>query len=248
VRKRFGRVLSAGALAVLAVAAGSVAFGAIPDSGGLIHGCFNTNGSKQTNGTQLNIVDTGFASCNKNQQEVTWNQQGPPGEDGADGVSVTSAALGVGDNNCPDGGSQFTAANGVTYACNGAKGDKGDTGEAGPSAAYVNGGFGLEAIGDGVTRIVASVTVPAGSYTLFGGAHGVGIDDLEFLQCNFVAAGTNGPFAVLVNDNSDAPVLGAVTVGLSTNAIQLRCNAQGGTIEAQGQMIATRVGSVTQSE
>jgi hypothetical protein len=43
---------------------------------------------------------------------------GPSGPAGADGTSVTSAALGQGDANCPEGGSQFTAANGNTYACN----------------------------------------------------------------------------------------------------------------------------------
>jgi Collagen triple helix repeat (20 copies) len=48
-------------------------------------------------------------------------EQGLPGADGADGqdgVSVTSAEEPAGAN-CANGGSKFTAANGVTYACNG---------------------------------------------------------------------------------------------------------------------------------
>ena len=45
---------------------------------------------------------------------------GRDGEDGADGISVTSVALVPGaDPNCPLGGSKFTSASGVTYACNG---------------------------------------------------------------------------------------------------------------------------------
>jgi hypothetical protein len=72
--------------------------------------------------------------------------QGDPGADGADGedgqngtngqngVSVTSAVEPAGAN-CPTGGSVFTAANGVTYACNGAKGDKGDPGQNGQDGA-----------------------------------------------------------------------------------------------------------------
>jgi hypothetical protein len=249
--KRRGRVFSAsvGLVALLAIGAGSVAFGAIPDSGGLIHGCYSSNASKQTNGTQLNIVDADVASCNKNQQEVTWNKEGRPG---ADGVSVTSASLSSGDSNCPTGGSQFTAAsNSVTYACNGAKGDKGDkgdTGAAGPSAAYANYGDGFHTLAAGATQTVASVTVPAGSYTISGAVQAIGVDDGQFLQCGFIAtAAVNGRFAVLVFDSAE-PMLADVTVNSSSNAIFLRCNAQGGEIQAAGQMIATRVGSVTASE
>jgi Collagen triple helix repeat (20 copies) len=50
---------------------------------------------------------------------------GTNGADGKDGVSVTSVALASGDANCPDGGSQFTAANGTTFACNGRPGTAG---------------------------------------------------------------------------------------------------------------------------
>jgi hypothetical protein len=54
--------------------------------------------------------------------------QGTPGTPGQDGTSVTSAALSLGDANCPTGGSSFTAVSGTTYACNGAQGPKGDMG------------------------------------------------------------------------------------------------------------------------
>ena len=49
---------------------------------------------------------------------------GTDGVDGDDGVSVTSAVEPVGAN-CANGGSKFTAATGVTYACNGAPGASG---------------------------------------------------------------------------------------------------------------------------
>ena len=52
---------------------------------------------------------------------------GTDGVDGDDGVSVTSAVEPVG-TNCANGGSKFTAANGVTYACNGAPGPSGQGG------------------------------------------------------------------------------------------------------------------------
>jgi Collagen triple helix repeat (20 copies) len=47
---------------------------------------------------------------------------GTTGTNGRDGQSVVSLPLSSGDSNCPNGGSQFTAANGVAYACNGAPG------------------------------------------------------------------------------------------------------------------------------
>lgn len=57
---------------------------------------------------------------------------GPPGS-GTAGESVLSAELAVGSVACPSGGSQFSAANGVTYACNGAEGAMGPSGASGPS-------------------------------------------------------------------------------------------------------------------
>lgn len=129
----------------------------------------------------------------------------------------------------------------------GDKGDTGDTGPAGPSAAFTNYG-GFRTIAPGTTQTVASVTVPAGSYVLLGAVDVIGIDDLEFAQCSFVAASTvNGRFAILVNDGSE-PILGDVTVTSTLNPIFLRCTAQGGTLQVAGQMIATQVGAITASE
>jgi hypothetical protein len=73
----------------------------------------------------------------------TTGAQGLPGTTGAQGLpgiagtSTVGLSLGVGNANCPTGGSQFTTGTTVTYACNGAKGDtglqglKGDTGSVG---------------------------------------------------------------------------------------------------------------------
>lgn len=52
---------------------------------------------------------------------------GTNGTDGTNGVSVTSANEPAGAN-CADGGSKFTAASGITYACDGADGADGQTG------------------------------------------------------------------------------------------------------------------------
>ena len=44
---------------------------------------------------------------------------GATGATGAAGTSVTSAALAVGNANCPSGGASFTSVSGTTFACNG---------------------------------------------------------------------------------------------------------------------------------
>jgi collagen triple helix repeat protein len=53
---------------------------------------------------------------------------GEDGEDGEDGVSVTTGVEPAG-TNCANGGSKLTAADGVTYACNGSNGTGGTTGQ-----------------------------------------------------------------------------------------------------------------------
>jgi hypothetical protein len=59
---------------------------------------------------------------------------GPKGPSGKDGVSVASGVEPVGAN-CSHGGSWFTAANGTTYACNGAQGSAGADGAPGAPGA-----------------------------------------------------------------------------------------------------------------
>jgi hypothetical protein len=57
----------------------------------------------------------------------TNGEDGENGENGQNGQSVTSAVEPPGAN-CAAGGSEFTAANGVTYACNGEDGEDGQDG------------------------------------------------------------------------------------------------------------------------
>src|SRR2546426_104166 len=66
-------------LTALVVAIGGVAFAAIPDSGGTIHGCYsNSNGN-------LRIVESS-AGCRSNENAISWNQQGPSGSPGEPGA------------------------------------------------------------------------------------------------------------------------------------------------------------------
>jgi hypothetical protein len=57
----------------LMVALGGVAFAAIPDSNGKIHGCY------QTNNGNLRVVESP-SQCRSSESALSWNQEGPPGE------------------------------------------------------------------------------------------------------------------------------------------------------------------------
>jgi hypothetical protein len=85
----------------LAIAVGVALFGiaavvqaGITDSQGQIHGCYNSKGSQQTNGTTLNIIDSA-SSCAKGQAPITWNQRGVTGATGLTGPSGPSGPAGT---------------------------------------------------------------------------------------------------------------------------------------------------------
>ena len=74
--KRLGT--SALILLVAAVAAGAVAYAAIPDESGMIHGCYSTKDGA------LRVVDPAAGgSCNTSKESsLNWNQTGPEGPPG----------------------------------------------------------------------------------------------------------------------------------------------------------------------
>ncbi len=109
---------AAGALAASALA-GGVAWAAIPDSEGVIQGCYN-------NGGNLKVVPE--LPCPKGWTSLPWNQQGPKGDPGTAGVSPTVTQLRAGDANCPTGGAALVDGSGSTaYVCNGAAGADGQS-------------------------------------------------------------------------------------------------------------------------
>jgi hypothetical protein len=128
------------AVTLVGAVAGGVAYATIPGQGNVYSACM-----LKGVGT-IRLIDKSLPESNlmsrckpSLETEVSWNQagqqglSGPKGEtgaagargadgaDGADGVGVTSDVEPAGAN-CAGGGSRFTAANGVTYACNAAPG------------------------------------------------------------------------------------------------------------------------------
>ena len=148
-RKRL--LASAVGALVAAAIAGGVAYATIPGPDNVYSACM-----LKGVGT-IRLIDKSLPAsnlmshCTDKETEISWNQAGQPGPagpqgakgepgapgtngtngtNGKDGVNVTSEPEPAGAN-CAAGGSKFSSANGVTYACNGAKGDPGQSGPGG---------------------------------------------------------------------------------------------------------------------
>jgi hypothetical protein len=82
-----GRRLAAGVVGVVIVglAAGGIAYATIPDSSGVLHGCYSANGANAKGGTQLYLVNSDQATCSNGQTAVPWGQTGPAGQTGPTG-------------------------------------------------------------------------------------------------------------------------------------------------------------------
>jgi len=71
--------LVAGLAGVMLIVAGSAAYAAIPDGGGVIHGCYK----KDSGAVRVTDSDTNAPKgCNDKEVALNWNQQGPQGETG----------------------------------------------------------------------------------------------------------------------------------------------------------------------
>ncbi len=69
--------------------AGGVAYASIPDSTGVVHGCYG-----KLNGA-LRVIDTAKSQkCAANELALNWNQTGPKGATGAKGAAGPKGATG----------------------------------------------------------------------------------------------------------------------------------------------------------
>lgn len=73
-------IIPAALAAAVVLAGGGAALATIPDSGGVIHGCYSAK-----DGT-LRVIDTDAGqTCAKGETALSWNQQGPQGPAGPTG-------------------------------------------------------------------------------------------------------------------------------------------------------------------
>jgi hypothetical protein len=160
-RFTFGRVrwLLGGAV-VGAIFAGGAAFAAIPDSSGVINGCY------QKNVGNLRVIDSSAGdSCRPSEIGISWSQTGPQGPPGPQGVQG------------PKGDTGATGATGATGPVGpvgppGPKGDTGATGATGPA-----GPAGPK--GDPGELSLANQTCPTGAFV-------TGFDSVGHIVCSNV--------------------------------------------------------------
>jgi len=136
---------------LLAVAAG-IAYAAIPDSNGVIRGCYQaSSGALRVIGSNPTV---GGGKCSAGEKALNWNQRGPTGTKGATGANGTKGA---------------TGANGVTGAT-GTAGPTGPTGTTGVQGATGPTGPGATS---GMTQIAQNT---AGLQVLASLANGVTLE------------------------------------------------------------------------
>ena len=81
--------LVAVAVVVVAAVAGSAAFAAIPDAGGVVHGCYVKSGGS------LRVIDASVTKCKSTETSLDWNQQGQQGLPGPQGPKGDTGATGA---------------------------------------------------------------------------------------------------------------------------------------------------------
>ena len=216
-------------VAIVAVAAGSAAFAAIPDGNGVIHACYdNQSGQVRIYDSQTNLPK----SCGSKETAITWNKQGPQGLPGPKGDT--------GDPGAP-----------------GPQGDPGPQGERGPSDAYKHRSQDFVTLSGNVSTEVTSLDLPAGSYvvsakTIVGsnsaGSTLVGCGLLAYQGGNYVPWSADDGSVGYVNHQGGiqgATLANMTTVTLNApGTVQLRCNSVDAFVESGAVIIATQVANL----
>jgi hypothetical protein len=189
------RVFAVGVVAAVAVVvAAGYGWSAITAGDQMYTGCLQSGSI-----TNVAVGPTPLKACPKNALQISWNQQGQQGIPGTNGTSVNSATEPVGVN-CANGGSKFTAANGVTYACNGGKGDKGDIGPAGPGLSDISQLDGTPCTVETSSGTVGVTTASDGTISLncnadIGGGSDCGTEPAAVANSSWACVGTEWQLA-----------------------------------------------------
>lgn len=216
------------AVAVGFIWAGGFAFAvtSIPDAGGVIHGCYQA-----LKGT-LRVVESA-SDCSPSEQPISWNQQGAKGDKGEQGIQGIQGIQGP-------------------LGPQGPQGDTGDPGVAGapgaPGVTDVYIGHGDKfAIIEAQSQVVASVTLPPGSYVLHGkaGIRPLTGEDFTFGHCGFVNGDTTEFEFTDDTPQSDAIALLDVGTYGATATIDMACFAAGDAAKVTNAVIvAVKVGAI----
>jgi len=208
-RRRRLAVVTAAIFAV----AGGIAYGSIPDAGGVYHACLAKTGA-------VRIIDTDTDQCKSIETPITFNQKGQPGDPG---TSPTVAQVAAGDSHCAAGGAAITDAAGSTaYVCSGANGKDGVDGTNGTDGTPFSGTFTSPNGQYSISVTDTGVTISGVGTTVNLSANGLNLESGSGLKVQ--AGGTLGlSGALLMLNNSGPTCLQAARMGdpiLATSANQ----------------------------
>ena len=204
------RTLIVAVAVVAALAAAGIAYATIPDSAGVIHGCYSKTSSTSLPPGSLRVVDTGLGqSCAQNEVALNWNQQGPKGATGPQGPKGATGVQGP----------------------QGPQGQKGATGPTGPSGTshgygHATGGIALDAAGYNQVDSISSL--PYGRYMVWvAGKIGDNGGD-SHASCELVSGGS--PFAETGTfpthgASYDAPFSLAGDIVVTQGSIEVDCHS-----------------------
>jgi hypothetical protein len=228
--RRFGLLVFA---VCVGGAVGGIAYASIPDSNGVIHGCYVKTTGK------LRVIDSGGKGCQAGEKPLNWSQSGVTGTMGPTG---------------PTGPTGATGATGPTGAT-GATGAIGETGATGATGAS-DGGDGITssptAVLAGGQHIVVSGTeipgLPEGDYVYTGSAYITPSGGLVGARCFALGTGASGSSGfpeALVSTPQWIPIGGHLILH-ATQDVHMECSELSGlnAYAVFGGLIVTRVGTL----
>jgi hypothetical protein len=206
----------AGCIVALVMAAGGIAYAAIPDSGGVIHACYLKSAGAQPQGA-LRVIDSGKGqTCKTTETALNFNQKGQKGAVGATGPAGPKGAAGA----------------------------KGPAGPAGVSDAWWSSQLNLDDIpGGGSSQLpMFQSDLVAGTYLLNVTAVNNSFTAADPGEIDCVVDGADEQvIQLLTSDGNDVPSLGELTVTTPENPQILCENFTGGSVGVQVYASATRV-------
>jgi len=213
---RRGVVLAA--VAVIATV-GGVAYASIPDSSGVIHGCYDSGGN-------LKVVQT--VPCPKRYTPLAWSQAGPTGPAGPAGPSGATGPAG------PQGPKGDT-------------GPQGPAGPTGSSHGYWASNIYTVNYIDGYHIVVGLSDLPAGTYAIFANLRNDGPDDADcqFLE-NSSTISMASPYERPLRTDDATNLTGVVTTG-GSDVVDVQCVSSKPTIafnnssQIEGSMLAMKL-------
>ena len=206
------RVGIAAFAAVAALVAGGVAYATIPDSGGVIHGCYARSGGA------LRVVDAGVTNCKSGETALDWNMQGQQGPVGPKGDSGAPGPAG------PQGPV-------------GAQGPAGPQGPSGLSHGYFASSNQVPVSQDPAFSSVGSIHgLPAGTYMITAEVNLLDGLDEPSVDCRLSINGTKQQSSTTLlavkSGWGDLTIVSATTLTGGGSTVEVECNSSDSTTTA----------------